>query len=876
MHPHSFSLLPLFLSPPTSLNLQTKPEKLPEDMKSFSLYSVFLLCSFLLLLNNNNKCVCVGLSFHEDGGVSGGSTGTVGRLVKKEDRLPVVATEFGQISAVDVDDGSSETGKRRGRHYNNYHVQFITLEPNSLFLPVLLHADMVFYVQTGSGKLSWTDSDELTKVSLQRGDVYRLKSGTLFYVHSSLEPERPRLRIIAIFTNPEEEQLQGPLIGPYSSINDLVRGFDKDILQAAFQVPEEVVEELTSATDTPAIVHAETKRKNFWQQQEKLLINVYLGIQRYGNRVDENKKKHTKTFNFFKEDPDFKNCNGWSTVVTKHDLHALHGSQIGVFMVNLTKGSMMGPHWNPTATEVSIVLEGEGMVRVVCPSALTNKECKNSRFRVEEGDVFTVPRFHPVAQTSFNNGSLVFMGFSTTTKKNHPQFLAGKASVLQTLSKPILGVSFNVSNTTIDQLLAAQEEAIILDCTSCAEEQEVRMEDEIEKERQEEEERRREEEEKRKREEEEERKKREEEEEQKRQEEEEEKRKKEEEEERRRKEEEEEERRREEEEQRRHEEEEQRRREEEEAEQRRQEEEEEKRQREEEEEQRKREKEERKREEDEEKEREAQEKEQKRREEEEKRREEEEERQREEEEQRRQEEEERQREEEEQRQREEEEQRRQEEEERQREEEKERQREEEEQRRREKEEKRRQREEEEQRRQEEKERQREEERQRRQEEEERQREEEEEIEQEEQQRRQEEERRRQEEEEKRRREESETEEETEQEIARREEEERREQERQAEEAARERREREESRQEEEEEQEQQRRQEAARPEEERRRREESEIEEETEQEIARREEEERRGWERRAEEAARMRREGEGSGGGSRGEGRRRFLRLTT
>lgn len=118
-------------------------------MKSFSLYSVFLLCSFLLLLNNNNKCVCVGLSFHEDGGVSGGSTGTVGRLVKKEDRLPVVATEFGQISAVDVDDGSSETGKRRGRHYNNYHVQFITLEPNSLFLPVLLHADMVFYVQTG-------------------------------------------------------------------------------------------------------------------------------------------------------------------------------------------------------------------------------------------------------------------------------------------------------------------------------------------------------------------------------------------------------------------------------------------------------------------------------------------------------------------------------------------------------------------------------------------------------------------------------------------------------------------------------------------------------------------------------------------------------
>lgn len=97
------------------------------------------------------------------------------------------------------------------------------------------------------------------------------------------------------------------------------------------QVPEEVVEELTSATDTPAIVHAETKRKKFWQQ-ELLFINSFLGIQSYSSQVGANKKKHTKAFNFFKEDPDFKNCNGWSTVVTAHNLHALHGSHIGVHL----------------------------------------------------------------------------------------------------------------------------------------------------------------------------------------------------------------------------------------------------------------------------------------------------------------------------------------------------------------------------------------------------------------------------------------------------------------------------------------------------------------------------------------------------------------
>lgn len=153
----------------------------------------------------------------------------------------------------------------------------------------------------------------------------------------------------------------------------------------------------------------------------------------------------------------------------------------------------MGPHWNPRATEISVVLHGEGMVRVVCSSTAKRSECRNLRFRVKEGDVFAVPMFHPMAQMSYNNDSLVFMGFSTTTRRNYPQFLAGKYSVLQTLNRQILAVSLNVTNTTVDQLLAAQVESIILDCTSCAEEEEKIMLEEIEKEREEEEARKREE-----------------------------------------------------------------------------------------------------------------------------------------------------------------------------------------------------------------------------------------------------------------------------------------------------------------------------------------------------------------------------------------------
>ncbi|KAH7851891.1 hypothetical protein Vadar_017951 [Vaccinium darrowii] len=425
---------------------------------------------------------------HEDEGVS-----TVGSLVRKDERESLVSTEYGEISAVQISDGST-TGR--------YHLQFITLEPNALFLPVLLHRDMVFYVHTGSGRLSWVNEDEMRRVDLQRGDVYRLPTGTVFFVQSNLEQERQKLRIYSIFTNSIQD-MHKPYMGAaaYSSIHDLVFGFDKKTLRAAFNVPEEVIEEITSGTIPQAIVHAppaKGKGKTFWQFEAQFM-KALLGSK--SNSMFNIYNKKTKTFNILKADPDFQNCNGWSLMVTKKKLPALRGSNIGLLMVNLTKGSMMGPHWNPMGSEISIVTQGRGIVRVVCSSSVSESECKNTRFRVEEGDVFVVPRFHPMAQMAFNNDSLVFVGFSTTTKKNHPQFLVGKASVLQTLDKEVLAVSFNVTNTTTSQLLTAQGESIILECTSCAEEEEREMEEEIEEEK--EEARRREEEEAKKREEEE-------------------------------------------------------------------------------------------------------------------------------------------------------------------------------------------------------------------------------------------------------------------------------------------------------------------------------------------------------------------------------------
>ncbi|PHU26992.1 hypothetical protein BC332_05324 [Capsicum chinense] len=452
---------------------------------------LFKFLLFVIIISNNVAINVRGL--RENDGIPSWEWGSLGPLVKRSERKSVVSTENGEVSSVRVADGTT----------GFYHLQFITLEPSSLFLPVVLHSDMIFYVHTGSGKLTWMDENEQKSVDLRIGDVFRLPFGTIFFLESNLDPVRQKLRVYSIFANSGDD-LREPLSGPYSSIRKMVVGFDKKVLKAAFNVPEDVIEDVLAGTEVPAIVHGvpkSTKKKNLWEMEAQYMKTI-VGRGSYSIFDNQmNKKKKVKLFNVFEEKPDFENCNGWSTVINRKKMPALKGSQIGIYVVNLTKGSMMGPHWNPMATEIGIAIQGEGMVRVVSSSTGTGQRYKNRRYKVEEGDVFAVPRFHPMAQMAFNNNSFVFVGFSTTTKKHHPQYLAGKASVLRTLDRHILEASFNVANTTMDQILEAQADSVILECTSCAEEEMRLMEEERRRE-EEEESRRKEEEEARKKEEE--------------------------------------------------------------------------------------------------------------------------------------------------------------------------------------------------------------------------------------------------------------------------------------------------------------------------------------------------------------------------------------
>lgn len=98
-----------------------------------------------------------------------------------------------------------------------------------------------------------------------------------------------------------------------------------------------MIQSITNATERRLIVHAGPKEE---KEDTSELGARYLKAL-VGSIENKKKKKKDKAYNIRHAKPDFENCNGWSTTVTKKDSDLLKGSNIGIFMVNLTKVSVL-------------------------------------------------------------------------------------------------------------------------------------------------------------------------------------------------------------------------------------------------------------------------------------------------------------------------------------------------------------------------------------------------------------------------------------------------------------------------------------------------------------------------------------------------------
>ncbi|KAM7527896.1 hypothetical protein LguiB_031306 [Lonicera macranthoides] len=427
-----------------------------------------------------------------------------------KDGKQVVKTEAGEVKVVKGYYGDKLINDRP------MHIGFITMEPRSLFIPQYLDSTLILFIRRGEARVGSIYKDALAEQRLKHGDVYRIEAGSAFYLENIGEGQR--LHVICSIDTSESlswHSFQSFFIGGGTNPKSILSGFDPEILSTAFNVSTDELREIMTSQDSGAIVYIspDSHPPSMWtrflelDQHEKLahmkkiasfgkepsddeeevrpswsFRKLLPSIFRKDKSKDARKsdaKRTTKldSYNLYDRRPDFRNDYGWSLALDESDYAPLGRSGVGVYLVNLTAGSMMAPHINPTATEYGIVLQGAGTIQIVYPNGTLAINTK-----VTMGDVFWVPRYFAFCQIASRTGPFEFFGFTTSAHKNHPQFLVGSNSLLHTMRGPELAASFGVSEDRFKKIIDAQREGVILPSASVAPpEMEVRVvDDEVE------------------------------------------------------------------------------------------------------------------------------------------------------------------------------------------------------------------------------------------------------------------------------------------------------------------------------------------------------------------------------------------------------------
>ncbi|XP_003597174.3 vicilin-like seed storage protein At2g28490 [Medicago truncatula] len=374
------------------------------------------------------------------------------------------------------------------------HVGFITMEPSSLFVPQYLDSTLIIFVLTGEAKVGIMYEDELEESELKKGDVYQIPAGSAFYLSNIGEGQK--LHIICSIDPSESLRIgifQSFYIGGGAPLS-VLSGFEHRILESAFNVSgSELMKFFTRKNEGPIVhvgpshasassiwtkflqlkedeklhhmkkmmqdqeedVEEEVKQKTSWSWRE--LLESVFGDEIKNMKKDKVAHKSPRSCNLYDRKPDFKNSYGWSVSLDGSDYSPLKSSGIGIYHVNLKPGSMMTPHVNPRATEYGIVIRGSGRIQIVFPNGTNAMDT-----HIKQGDVFFVPRYFAFCQIASSNEPLDFFGFTTSAQKNKPQFLVGATSLMKSMMGPELAAAFGVSEDSMQNILNAQHESVIV------------------------------------------------------------------------------------------------------------------------------------------------------------------------------------------------------------------------------------------------------------------------------------------------------------------------------------------------------------------------------------------------------------------------------
>ncbi|KAJ7536028.1 hypothetical protein O6H91_12G054300 [Diphasiastrum complanatum] len=364
--------------------------------------------------------------------------------------LRIVKTEAGKVEVISGDEEDLLRDENIG-------LNFVTIEPQALLLPQYIDASCVVYVQQGKVRVGWVKDDQLNQEDMEIGDVFVIPGGTVFYLLNTDVGQR--LRVFGLLDTSESLDKRGRFQSFYVAGGvdppSILSGFDPDVVAAAFKVSRSEVTEILDAQNQGPIVY--TSRRQFEIMSRPSSTWSWSNIVRdYVPNIFQ-KGRTYRAYNLLKHHKGFRNNNGWSIAVDGEEYQPLKKVDAGVFAVSLKPGAMLAPHWNPRATEIAVVTNGTGTIEIVYPNGTSALSTK-----VEPGTIFVVPRYFPMCQIASREGQFEFVGYSTSSRPNRPQFLAGSTSVLKALDEETVAVAFDVPKERLRVILDSQNDAVIL------------------------------------------------------------------------------------------------------------------------------------------------------------------------------------------------------------------------------------------------------------------------------------------------------------------------------------------------------------------------------------------------------------------------------
>ncbi|XP_047088209.1 63 kDa globulin-like protein [Lolium rigidum] len=364
------------------------------------------------------------------------------------------------------------------RGIKNYRVAIMEVNPRSFVEPGYTDADGIGYVAQGEGVLTVIENGEKRSYTVRQGDVVAAPAGSI--MHLANTDGRRKLIIVKILNT-----ISVPGQFQYFLGESLVSSLSKRVQRAAFKSSDERLEKLFGRQGRKKqgfIVRASP------EQVRELRRHASEGGQSHHWPFGGDSRS---TYNLLEQRPTIANRHGRLYEVDARSFRALGDQDVRVSFANITTGSMTAPYYNTQSVKISVVLEGEGEVEIVCPHLSQDSErhqqgqserehqqrghgseseseseqqqqekYQTIRARVSRGSALVVPPGHPAVAISSSRGSnnLQIVCFEINAQKNERVWLAGKNNVLGKLDRPAKELTFGAPAREVDEVLEAQQE----------------------------------------------------------------------------------------------------------------------------------------------------------------------------------------------------------------------------------------------------------------------------------------------------------------------------------------------------------------------------------------------------------------------------------